>query len=78
MSDYTKVSNSGSAIGEAVGVCMEKALENLLRNIADRYQYHYLTSGAKLTQSGKKAKKLLMSDNFGNQYNIDGIIANQY
>lgn len=44
----------------------------------DRYQYHYLTSGAKLTQSGKKAKKLLMSDNFGNQYNIDGIIANQY
>jgi hypothetical protein len=77
MKDYTKVSNSGSAIGEAVGACMEKALENLLINIADKYQYHYITSGVKLTQSGKKAKKLLMSDNFGNQYDIDGIIANQ-
>jgi len=29
------------------------------------------------TKAGKKAKKLLMSDNFGNEYDIDGVIANE-
>lgn len=77
MAHYTTVSNSGSAIGEAIGACMEKALEVLLTEVADSYNYYYLTSGVRPTKAGKKPKKLLMSDNFGNEYDIDGVIANE-
>ena len=73
----SNVANPGSALGEAIGTSMEKALETLVNEIANRYGYHYLTSGVRETKSGKKAKKLLMSDNFGNEYNIDGVLANQ-
>lgn len=76
MSD-NNVANPGSAIGEAVGASMEKALKNLLNDVADQYGCHYLTSGVRKTKAGKKAKKLLMSDSFGNEYDIDGVIANE-
>lgn len=71
------VANPGSALGEAIGSSMEDALEALLNDVADKYGYHYLTSGVRETKSGKKSKKLLMSDNFGNEYDIDGVLANQ-
>ena len=71
------VANPGSALGEAIGSSMEDALEKLLNDVADKYGYHYLTSGVRKTKSGKKPKKLLMSDNFGNEYDIDGVLANQ-
>jgi hypothetical protein len=71
------VANPGSAIGEAIGASMEKALKVLLTDVADQYGCHYLTSGVRKTKAGKKAKKLLMSDNFGNEYDIDGVIANE-
>lgn len=71
------VANPGSALGEAIGSSMEDALEALLNDVADKYGYHYLTSGVRKTKSGKKPKKLLMSDNFGNEYDIDGVLANQ-
>ena len=71
------VANPGSALGEAIGSSMEDALEALLNDVADKYGYHYLTSGVRETKSGKKPKKLLMSDNFGNEYDIDGVLANQ-
>jgi hypothetical protein len=76
MSD-NNVANPGSAIGEAIGASMEKALKNLLNDVADQYGCHYLTSGVRKTKAGKKAKKLLMSDSFGNEYDIDGVIANE-
>lgn len=69
--------NHASALGEAIGDSMEKALEKLLADIADKHGCHYLTSGVRRTKSGRKPKKLLMSDNFGNEYNIDGVLANQ-
>jgi len=71
------VANPGSAIGEAIGASMEKALKVLLTDVADQYGCHYLTLGVRKTKAGKKAKKLLMSDNFGNEYDIDGVIANE-
>ncbi len=77
MSEYIKVANPGSAIGEAIGTLMEKALAEKLTEIADLYGYHYLTSGVRHTKGGIKEKKLLMSDNYGNQYNIDGVLANE-
>lgn len=77
MSNYKLVSNSGSAIGEAIGHSMENALEKLLLEVANEYGYHYLTSGVRKTKSGKKAKKLLMFDQYGNEYDIDGVLANE-
>lgn len=72
-----QVANPGSALGEAIGASMEAALESLLIKIADEYGYHYLTAGVRKTKAGKKVKKLLMSDNYGNEYDIDGVIANE-
>lgn len=77
MAHYTSVSNAGSALGEAIGACMKHALEGLLTEVADQYNYYYLTAGVRPTKSGKPPKKLLMSDNFGNEYDIDGVIANE-
>lgn len=71
------VSNYGSAIGEAIGTSMEKALEVLLNKVADKYNYYYLTAGVRKTKAGNPPKKLLMFDNFGNDYDIDGVIANE-
>ena len=71
------VANPGSALGEAIGSSMEYALKRLLNEIADQYGCHYLTSGVRKTKSGKKQKKLLMSDKSGNEYDIDGVLANQ-
>ena len=71
------VANPGSAIGEAIGASMEKALKQLLNTVADELGHHYLTSGVRKTKNGQKAKKLLMSDNYGNEYDIDGVFANE-
>ncbi len=71
------VANPGSALGEAIGYSMEDALKELLNEIADQYSCHYLTSGIRKTKSGKRQKKLLMSDKSGNEYDIDGVLANQ-
>lgn len=77
MSDYRLVANPGSAIGEAIGASMEKALSNLITELADEYGCYYLKSGVQKTKSGRKAKKLLLADNFGNEYDIDGVLANE-
>ena len=69
--------NHASALGLAIGSSMENALEKFLIDVADKYGYHYLTSGVRTTKSGKKPKKLLMSDNLGNEYDIDGVLANE-
>ena len=56
------VSNYGSAIGEAIGASMEKALEVLLNKVADKYNYYYLTAGVRKKKAGNPPKKLLMFD----------------
>ncbi|GAK49179.1 hypothetical protein U14_00397 [Candidatus Moduliflexus flocculans] len=71
------ISNYGSAIDEAIGASMEKALEVLLNTVADKYNFYYLTAGVRKTKAGNPPKKLLMFDNFGNDYDIDGVIANE-
>lgn len=42
MSEYMRVTNPGSAIGEAIGTSMEKALAEKLSEVADLHGYHYL------------------------------------
>ena len=71
------VANTGIALGEVIGSSMEYALKKLLNEIADEYGCHYLTSGVRKTKSGKRQKKLLMSDKSGNEYDIDGVLADQ-
>lgn len=71
-----KIVNPGSAIGEAIGAAMEVALAAHIGRLADEFGYHYITAGVRLTKGGQRAKKLLLFDNFGNEYNIDGVIAN--
>ena len=77
MAHYTDVATPGSAIGEAIGAAMENALRNKLIEIADEHGCHYLTSGVRKTKAGNKVKKLLMADNYGNEYDIDGVLANE-
>lgn len=73
-SSYYNIANPGSAIGEAIGAAMESALQELLEQVADEYGCHYLTAGVRKTRSGTIAKKLILFDNFSNEYNVDGVI----
>ena len=72
-----KVANPGSALGEAIGASMENSFRNILAEIADSHGCHYLTSGVRETKAGNKAKKLLLFDIYGTEYDLDGVIANE-
>ncbi len=70
------IQNPGSALGEAIGAEMEKALNDFLTQLAESHGYHFLSKSPLKNKSGSP-KKLLMYDNFGTAYNIDAVIANQ-
>ena len=72
-----EVANPGSALGEAIGAAMERSLKVRLLAVAEEHGCHYITSGVRKTKSGKVAKKLIMFDNFGTEYDLDGVIANK-
>jgi hypothetical protein len=66
------IENPGSAIGEAIGAEMEKALNLFLSELVGNNGYHYI---CKSPTPGKK--KLLMYDLFKTAYNIDAVITNE-
>lgn len=66
------ISHYGSAIGEAIGAEMQAALNDLIGKLAESRGHHFLS-----TSPIEGKKKLLMFDNFGNDYNIDAVLANQ-
>lgn len=70
------IQNPGSALGEAIGSELEKALNNFLEQIADQEGYHFISEGVGTTRQGKPRKILLMYDQFGTQYKIDAVITN--
>lgn len=70
-----EIQNPGSALGEAIGAEMEKALNNFLGKLVETVGFHFISNGIK-SKTGKY-KKLLMFDSFGTAYNIDSVIANQ-
>jgi len=74
MSD--NIQNPGSALGEAIGAEMERALNAYLEGLAERAGCHFISAGLSKGISGRP-KKLLMFDQFGTAYNIDSVIANQ-
>jgi hypothetical protein len=67
-----KISHYGSAIGEAIGAEMQDALNELMVDLADKHGYHFLS-----TSPIQGKKRLLMFDNFGNDYNVDAVLVNQ-
>lgn len=70
------IQNPGSALGEAIGAEMEKALNDFLTNLVESRGYHFLSKSPVKNKNGT-SKKLLMYDNFGTAYNIDAVIANE-
>lgn len=70
------IQNPGSALGEAIGAEMEKALNAFLENLSDSAGCHFISKGLGEGPKGRP-KKLLMFDQFGTAYNIDSVIANQ-
>lgn len=76
-SSFYNITNPGSALGEAIGSAMESALQELLGQTVDIYGCYYLTAGVRKTKAGGRAKKLLLFDNFGNNYDIDGVITDE-
>lgn len=76
--NYKIVANGGSAIGEAIGARMEIVLQEFIKGLMNKYNCHFLTSSGYNPQTGKTKKKLLLKDNFGNDYNIDGVITDEH
>ncbi len=70
------IQNPGSALGEAIGAEMEKALNAFLTQLVESRGYHFLSKSPVKNKNGSP-KKLLMYDNFGTAYNIDAVIANE-
>lgn len=75
--DSKKVTNGGSALGEAIGHYMELVIQNYISKFIEDYPCHFLKETGYNKVSGKTSKKLLLYDNFGNYYNIDGVITNE-
>lgn len=71
-----EIQNPGSALGEAIGAQMEKALNVLLTNLVEGRGYHFLSKSPIKNKAGTQ-KKLLMYDKFGTAYNVDAVIANE-
>lgn len=70
------IQNPGSALGEAIGAEMEKALNVFLQNLVEEQGYYFVSKSPVKNKQGIQ-KKLLMYDKFGTAYNVDAIIANE-
>lgn len=75
--DIKKVTNGGSAIGEAIGHYMELVIQDYISKFIEAYPCHFLKETGYNKKTGKTSKKLLLYDNFGNGYDIDGVITNE-
>jgi hypothetical protein len=71
----SETQNPGSALGEAIGASMEAALERFLEPLVAEHQARLMTKGPR-NQKGSLTK-LLMYDETGTAYNIDGVILNE-
>ncbi|MBN1991976.1 MAG: hypothetical protein JW953_04685 [Anaerolineae bacterium] len=66
------IQNPGSALGEAIGAEMEKALNIFLTDLVESQNFYFISKSP-----FKNRKKLLMYDKFGTAYNVDAVIANE-
>lgn len=70
------IQNPGSALGEAIGAELEKAVNSFLKQLAEQEGYHFISKGVGTTKQGNSRKVLVMYDQFGTEYKIDAVIAN--
>lgn len=68
--------NPGSALGEAIGVYMEIALNAYLTQLLQDVSCHLISKGGANAKTGKE-KKLLLYDKHGTGYNIDAVITDE-
>lgn len=76
MSTGKVVTNGGSAIGEAIGDLLEEQVHKTFKEIEENNHIYFLTRYGK-TKGGKESKKLLLPDEYGNEYNMDGLVINE-
>jgi hypothetical protein len=70
-----QVSNPGSALGEAIGSLLEQEIHTLLRPIVEQHGAIYITSPQEII--AKARKKLILTDQDGNDYEVDAVIVNR-
>lgn len=74
----TNVTNGGSAIGEAIGHYMEMVVQKHIENfLNENYNCHFIRQTGYNSITGKTSKKLLLYDEYGNDYDIDGLITDE-
>lgn len=71
------VTNAGAAIGEHIGNRLEIVINNYITKFLEDYQCHFLKETGFNPVTNKNSKKLLLYDEYGTGYNIDGIITNE-
>lgn len=72
-----QVANPGSAIGEQIGNRLEIVINDYITNFLEDYQCHFIKETGYNPITKKTSKKLLLCDEYGTLYNIDGIITNE-
>ena len=72
-----KVTNGGSAIGEAIGANLEHAVQNTIDAFLEDYACHLLRKTGFNPITEKTSKQLYLYDDLGNRYNFDGVIADE-
>ena len=75
MAEEKAVSNPGSALGEAIGALLEREIHRVLKPLVEEKGCIYITTGPTRPKTSKSAK-LILSDDDGNDYNIDSVIIN--
>ena len=76
MSAPKEIQNPGSALGEAIGILIEVAVNRTLKPIAEANRCIYITAGPKNPKTNTDTK-LLLRDSNGIEYNVDSVIANK-
>ena len=71
------VANPGAAIGEQIGNRLETVINDYITDFREDYQCHFIRETGYNPVTKKKSKKLILYDEYGTDYNIDGIITNE-
>ncbi|WP_347456368.1 hypothetical protein ABEF89_14825 (plasmid) [Acinetobacter thermotolerans] len=76
LEEVSDVKNPGSALGEAIGHLMEEALAEYITPLVLDHSCKLITTGP-YNKKTKKYTKLLLTDSYGTDYSIDGVIINE-
>lgn len=72
-----EVTNYGSALGEDIGHRLEIVINKIISEFLEDYPCHFLQETGYNPITKKTSKKLLLYDEYGTGYDVDGIITNE-